>query len=421
MYSFERRTLSNGTELILVPKKSSPISAIMVLVRVGSQYETKNINGVSHFLEHMMFKGTKNRPKAIDISSALDGLGAEYNAFTNQEFTSYYAKVQHTSFSEAAHIIADLYLNPTLPKEEIEKERGVIIEEINMYEDTPARRVQELFMQVLYGDQPAGWDIAGRKEVIRTLSRDDFLSYRNTHYISGNTILIIAGNYTPKTTKDIVRLFEQLPPQPPTPLPAVSESQKKPAELVQFKDSEQTHVVLGFRTCDIHDQRRFALEVLADILGGGMSSRLFQRIREQLGAAYYVSADADLYTNHGYLRARAGINGAKTEVVIRAVLEEFVRFREESIGDEELNRAKRHITGKLLLSLEAAEEIGYFYGMQIGMGLKPMQPQELTKHINAVTAMDIRAVANDFFHNAGLNFALIGPFKDKSFIDILKI
>jgi len=175
--SFRKKVLPNGMRLILVPKADSFTTTVAVSVEAGSKYETKDINGLSHFLEHMCFKGTKKRPRAIDISSELDGMGASYNAFTAQEMTSYYVKARNESLDKVLDVIADMYLNPVFDENEIEKERGVIIEEINMYEDTPQRRVQEFFMQLVYGDQPAGWDIAGRKEVIRKLTRGDFIKY----------------------------------------------------------------------------------------------------------------------------------------------------------------------------------------------------------------------------------------------------
>ena len=308
MKGFQKLVLKNGMRLILVPEPQSLATTVAVLVQAGSKYETKEINGLSHFLEHMCFKGTKKRPRPIDIASELDGLGAEYNAFTSQEWTSYYAKAKNENFDKILEIVSDLYLNPVFGPAEIEKEKGVIIEEINMYEDIPQRRVQELFMELVYGDQPAGWSVAGRKEVIRILGQENFLKYRGEHYLASSTILVIAGGFsaeghsTPRVSdsrsgsasggdfknisKKVENYFADLGRGKKSGKIKVAESQEKSGELIKFKESDQTHLILGFRAFDVFDKRRFVLELLADILGGSMGSRLFQRIREELGAAY---------------------------------------------------------------------------------------------------------------------------------------
>ena len=420
--SFRKKVLPNGMRLILVPKADSFTTTVAVSVEAGSKYETKDINGLSHFLEHMCFKGTKKRPRAIDISSELDGMGASYNAFTAQEMTSYYVKARNESLDKVLDVIADMYLNPVFDENEIEKERGVIIEEINMYEDTPQRRVQEFFMQLVYGDQPAGWDIAGRKEVIRKLTRGDFIKYREAHYVGRATTVVVAGGFEGENIDDkIEKYFSSISKGEKSPKAAVREEQAKPAELIKHKDSDQTHLVLGFRAFDAFDERRFALDVLADILGGGMSSRLFQKIREELGAAYYVRAGTDFYSDHGLVSMSAGVDHKKMEAVIEAALGGFARFRNEEVGEEELGRAKEHLVGQLFLSLETSDELGFYYALQEIQKLPIMTPEELAVKIKAVTPGEIKGVANDLFRNEGLNLAVIGPFKGKSFSGILKV
>ncbi len=423
MAKFERLVLDNGLRVILVPEPHSLATTVMVLVQAGSKYETRDKNGISHFLEHMCFKGTKKRPKPIDIAGELDGLGAEYNAFTSQEFTSYFAKAKNESFDKILEIVIDLYLNPTFDSLEIEKEKGVIIEEINMYEDLPSHRVQEHFMELVYGDQPAGWNVAGRKEVIREIKQDDFINYRAKHYLAQSTILVVSGGF--KNNDDAIQKvkshFAAIQKNEKGSKPKVIEKQEKPAEFIKFKDSDQTHLVLGFRAFDIFDKRRYALQVLTDILGGGMSSHLFQKIREELGAAYYVNASADFYSDHGLITMAAGVDHKKIEMVIKVSLQEFNRFKTEKVSEAELQRAKDHLVGRLFLSIETSDEIGYFYGGQEVMGLGLDTPQIVAQKIREVSASDIRKVANDLFKNEGLNLALIGPFKDKSFGDILKL
>ena len=419
---FTKYVLSNGVRVLLVPQAGSVATTVAVAVEAGSEYESKEVNGISHFLEHMCFKGTTKRPRPIDIASELDGLGANYNAFTGEEYTSYYAKVKNEDFHRALDIVTDLYLHPTFPVAEIEKEKGVIIEEINMYEDLPQRKVGELFTHLVYGDQPAGRSILGPKEVIRGITREDFLKYRGAHYVPEATVVIVAGGFDEaKARENVEAHFGALPAGPKTAKATVTEEQTAPRELVHFKESDQTHLVMGFRAFDIHDERQYALEVLEDILGGGMGSRLFQRVREELGAAYYVRASTDLYFDHGLFTMSAGAAHGKLETVLKAGLEEFMRFTTESVDEETLARAKRHLNGTFALALETSDSLGYYYGGQEIMHLPILTPTEYLAKINAVTAGEIQSVARTLFRSDRLNLALIGPYKDKSFGDILKI
>ncbi|MBI5733157.1 insulinase family protein [Candidatus Jorgensenbacteria bacterium] len=426
MESFNRIKLKNGLRLIFVPQPSSLATTVMVLVEAGSKYESKDKNGLSHFLEHMCFKGTIKRPRPIDIAGELDGLGAQYNAFTSHEFTSYYAKAKNEAFDKILDLVADLYLNPTFEEQEIEKEKGVIIEELNMYEDIPQRKVQELFMEIVYGDQPAGWPIGGQKDVIRKITRDDFTTYRNMHYLPQSTIVVVAGAHAGEAEQKniadrIESYFTSLHEGGKGGKVKVIEAQDKPSELVRFKESDQTHFILGFRAFDVFDKRRYALQVLSDILGGGMSSRLFQKVREEMGAAYYVNASPDLFSDHGLIAAAAGVDHTKLEAVISAVLREYSRFKDEPVPIKELERAKDHLVGNLFLSVETSDELGYFYGGQEVMGVSLETPQVAAEKIKLVTADEIQAVAKELFVNNRLNLALIGPFKDRTFNAILKI
>jgi predicted Zn-dependent peptidase len=422
MTRVKRIKLRNGLRVILAPQPGSLATTVLVAVEAGSKYETKNINGISHFLEHMCFKGTPKRPTPMDISAELDGLGAEYNAFTGQESTAYYAKAKNENFSQILDVVADMYLNPTFDAKEIEKEKGVIIQEINMYEDTPRRRVGELFMRLVYGDQPAGWDIAGRKEVIRRITRNDFIKYRSRHYVPQATVVTVSGGFGEKNAvSEIEKYFSALRSGHKSKKMKVREIQSRPRESVTFKDSDQTHMVMGFRAFGVHDERRLALQVASEILGGGMSSRLFKRVRDELGAAYYVRAEADLYSDHGLFTMSAGVDHKKIEAVIKAGLDEFARLRDELVSEKELKKAKEHLIGTLFLSLETSDEVGYFYTGQELMGLKLVSPRDLAKKIAGVTADDVRRTVRSVVKNNHLNMALIGPFKNRSFRAILKI
>src|SRR3989344_2401449 len=239
--TFKKTILYNGLRIITAPEPDNPAATILVLVEAGSEYETKEINGLSHFLEHLCFKGTKKRPKAIDISGELDGIGAFYNAFTSQEVTGYFAKAEAKHFDKILDVVSDIYLNSVFDSAEIDKERGVIIEEINMYEDLPMAKVHYLFSELLYGDQPAGWDIVGEKEIIRTLTREDFIAYRKKHYLAGKTIVVVAGNINEdEAIAKVKSIFTDIPTGAEVKKAKPKETQEKPELLVKYKKSDQT-------------------------------------------------------------------------------------------------------------------------------------------------------------------------------------
>ncbi len=417
-----KKVLPNGLRVILVPQPGSVSSAVLVLVEAGSEYEKKRTNGLSHFLEHMMFKGTTKRPTSQLISGELDALGAEYNAFTGQEYTGYWAKAQNAKLRQIMDIVFDMYLHPIFDPKEIEKERGVVIEEINMYEDTPMRKVHQEFSELLYGDQPAGWDMAGTKENIRTLQRKDFVTYRDARYVAPGTAVIIAGKFDPKRVlKTIQKEFGSLPRRRASRKPNAVERQSRPAVRAKFKKSDQTHIVLGTRAFSMFDKRRYALQVLADVAGGGMSSRLFHRVREDLGAAYYVRAAADLSLDRGFFAVSAGSDNTRAPIVVKAILEELDRLRRELVPATELQKAKDHLVGGLMLGLETSDELAGFYGSQEITTKKLVSPAELNRKVQAVKAEEIRAIARTIFTNRSLNLALIGPWKkEATFRKILK-
>ena len=419
---FSKKVLNNGLRVITVPMQDNPTATVLVLVEAGSKYETKKINGISHFLEHMCFKGTTKRPKAIDISKELDALGSQYNAFTAQEYTGYYAKSDAKHFKQIFDIVSDIYLNSTFPEAEMQKEKGVIIEEINMYEDMPPRHVQDLVMQLLYGDQPAGWNIAGEKKNILAMQRDNFVQYKKEHYVPSATTIVVAGQVTDKDVlAEVKRVFGKISSDKKSKKIKVKEMQNKPQALVKFKETDQTHFVLAVRTYDLFYKKNAVLSVLGGVLGGGMSSRLFQKLREEMGVGYYVRAYNDAYTDHGFFQISAGVDNKRIEEVIQAVLIECKRLKEISVGEEELNKVKECLIGNMKLSLESSDDIANFFGGQELLKHEVKSAEEKANEIRKVTAKEIKALANDIFDDKKLNLALIGPFKDKAhFLKTLK-
>lgn len=419
---FTKTILKNGLKVITVPMKDNPTVTVLVMVEAGSKYETKEINGLSHFLEHMCFKGTEKRPKAIDISRELDTVGAQYNAFTSQEYTGYYAKADYKHLDLLLDVVSDMYLNPVFNESEIEKEKGVIIEEINMYEDLPHRKVQEVFMRLLYGDQPAGWDIAGTKENIKKIKRSDFLDYRRKHYVPSATTIVVAGKFDEKKILgNLKNIWEKAPVGKKKVKTKINESQTKPEVLLQHKDTDQTHLVLGARSFDTYNKNNPAIKVLSAILSGGMSSRLFQRLRDEMGICYYVHAENDTYTDHGVLQVSAGLDNKRVKEGIEAIMEELRKLKTELVSESELNKVKQQLQGNLYLGLETSDSFAEYCGYQEVLNKPIKTPEQIIAEIKDVTSTDVKKVANKIFQDKNLNLAMMGRFKDKNeFLPILK-
>jgi predicted Zn-dependent peptidase len=423
MMNYKKKILKNGLRIIAVPMKSSPSVTVMSLIEAGSKYENKANNGISHFLEHMCFKGTEKRPKAIDISREFDSMGAQNNAFTSEEVTGYWAKAHNKHTDKILDIISDMYLNPTLPADDLETEKGVIVEEINMYEDLPQRLVQEVFNGLLYGDQPAGWSVAGTKENVRGFKRDDFINYRKKHYVATATTIVVAGDIEPADIfKKVSKAFAGMPDGKKADKKKVLEKQNAPAVKLRFKETDQTHLVIGVRTFNIYDKRVSTLGLLATVLGHGMSSRLFQKMREELGICYYIRSSAEELTDHGTLSISAGVDSSRVEEGIKGILEEMIRIRDEKIPEAELRKAKDYLIGNMYLGLESSSSQANFFGFQEIMKEKIKTPKELEQEIEKITTNDIAKVAKTIIQNKGLNLAIVGKYKDEQrFKNILKV
>lgn len=423
MKDFEKITLKNGLRVILAPLPAFRSTTAIVLCGAGSRYETKATNGVSHFLEHMFFKGTNKRPTASDISVALDAIGADYNAFTGKETTGYHIKAASNHLPLLLDMLSDMLWNSKFDEAEIEKERGVIIEEINLYEDMPMRRVAEIYEQLLWGDQPLGWDIGGEKDIIRKLQKKDFTDYINARYAPNNMVLTLAGQYDRDAAlADVHKYFGEHKQKNVGGFLPVVENQKKPAARVIYKKTDQAHLVVGVRGYKMGHPDRYNVGVLGAILGGGMSSRLFVNVREKRGLAYYVRADHDAYLDTGTFAASAGVDLKRITDAISVVLEEFAKITKELVGGSELTKAKEYIKGKIILSWEDSRTVASSYGSDELMENKIRTLDEYLREVDKVTAEDVRRVAIDLFRGEMLNLAVIGPFKDTApFEKVLKL
>lgn len=411
----QKITLKNGLRIITAPMSGTKTAAVLVGVGAGSRYETKKINGISHFLEHMHFKGTKKRPTTQSIAEELDAVGGEFNAATGAEQTYFYAKVGSKHLDLALDVISDIFLNSTLKEEEINRERGVIIEEINMVKDTPMQYVGELFEKLLYGKETVGWNILGEKENILKIKREDFLNYINDHYVAKNTVVCVAGKIDQKNTiEKVKKYFENIKQNEPKKRSKIKENQTKPESLIHFKETDQSHFCLGVRAYNLFHPAKYALSLLAVILGGNMSSRLFIKVREREGLAYYIRTNAETYTDTGYLVTQAGVDNQKVEKAIQIILNEYKEIREKGVSEKELKKAKEYIKGKMLLEMESSDATAAFFANQEILTNKILTLKEEFAKIDKVAIRDIQKVAQDIFMPQKLNLALIGPFKEKN-------
>jgi predicted Zn-dependent peptidase len=419
--NYHKTIFPNGLRYIFIPQSQSLATTVLVLVAAGSEYETKDISGISHFLEHLCFKGTAKRPRSGVIASELDSLGAEYNAFTSNEMTGYYAKAANENFEKILEIVADLYMNPIIDQTEMDKERGVILEEINMYEDLPMEKVRENFSKLLYGDQPAGWSVAGSKEIIRKLQREEVVAYRSKHYLAAKTTVIVCGGLAENPEKNVWQYFESMAKGEAIKKEKTADTQAEPMIDLQTKPTDQLHLVLGARGIDAFDRRKYVLMVLADILGGSMSSRMFVKIRDEMGAAYYVRSGVDASSDHGSVFVSAGIDKLKSVEVCRAIIAEFEDLKTNLVSDAELNKAKEHLSGNLILQLETSDDIAVFFGAEEIISAKVLTPEEVLQEIKKVTAEEIKSLAGEVFQKNKLNLAAIGPeFDEKALRSVLQ-
>ncbi len=406
--NFTRTTLKNGVRVITVPLQTETVT-VLVLVETGSKYETEKEMGLSHFLEHMCFKGTTKRPSSLQISSELDAIGAHYNAFTGYEYTGYYAKAHARHFDTILDVVTDIYQDQLFDQKEIDKEKGVIVEEIRMYEDMPQRNVADVLMEALYGEQPAGRNIAGTIESVRAFNRDDFASYVAKHYVGDATVIVVAGNVPGDVEEKIAASLANMRVAKKHDKLTIDDKQQGPVIKVKTKQSDQTHLILATRTFPARDERNYALKVLSAILGKGMSSRLFHILRDEMGVCYYVRSDIDSFTDHGFLSIAAGVDTKRTVEVVEVLRRELRRFATEAVSEADLNKAKEYLIGGMYLNLETSDSLADFYGFQEVLREPVDTPATVEAKIRAVTAEEIMHVAERLGLPENITLAMVSP------------
>lgn len=420
--NYKKTTLKSGLRVITAPMKDTQTATIFVMVGVGSRYESDKERGLSHFIEHMMFKGTKKRPNTQIITNELDGIGGEFNAFTGKSATAYYAKSDAKHLDTTLDVISDMYLNSKFETKEIERERGTILQEINMYEDMPMRSVEDVFEGLLYGDQKLGREILGTKETVGSVKRSDFVDYVKRFYIAGDTVVCVAGKIDEaKVIKKIEKLFGGIAKGDKPQFEKVIEEQNIPNLKIKNKKTDQTHLVLGVRSYPDDHKDKYVISLLSIILGGNMSSRLFINVRERQGLAYYIHTGSETYKDAGYLATSAGVEHKNLNKTVDIILKEYKKIATKKVTPQELKKAKDFIKGKSVMGLESSDSVASFLIGQEVSRSKIITPKEIFKKIDKVTAQDILRVAKDIFKNEGLNLALIGPHKkSKELEELLK-
>jgi predicted Zn-dependent peptidase len=410
--AFEHQTLPNGLRVVTAPVSQAQSVSCFVMMAAGSRYETRETNGIAHFAEHMFFKGTERRPTARDIAGEVDSIGGEFNAFTSKEYTGYYVKCAAEHRDVALDVLVDMLRNSKFDSEEIDREKGVIIEEMNMYFDTPRDFIDGVYEELVYGDHPLGWDIIGRKETVQGATRETFLDYLGHWYKPSRMVVGVGGQIGDGLVErigDLLGGLEDGPTGAPMPAPPSPNGSRV---RVHTKASDQAHISLGVRSRPIVDPDRYVLMVLSTVLGGGMSSRLFTEVRERRGLAYYVFAVNHSYTDAGSLYAQAGVDIERIDDAISTVAGELKKIAAEPVPADELRKAKNFTKGRFVLQIESPHGLIMFGLRREVLEGRVTEPEEVLAGLEAVTAEEVQRVAQELIADQALRLAVIGPFED---------
>lgn len=414
------KQLANGIKIILLPLDWTESIHLHVFVRAGSRYEEEKINGAAHFIEHMMFKGTKKRPNTLAISRELDRIGAQYNAYTAKDHTGYWITALAKHSSIISDVLFDMLLNSKFDSEEVEKERKVILEEIKMYKENPMLFIEDLYDNLIYYGSSLGWDIAGTFRSMSRISRDDLLNFKNSFYQGHNLVITVAGKIQKRYLEEIEKhafSFGYLSSRKK--YQAFKFSKVFPIK-VEYRDLKQVQLALGFPAYPYLHPKLPALQVLNVILGGSMSSRLFIEVRERRGLAYFIRSEINQFTDAGDLKIRAGIDVDRFEEALKVILSELEKIK-EGVTLKEVKEAQEFIRGRLILSLESPENQGEWYGRQEILLKKFITPQEKIRQIESVTPDAVKKVARELINKKKMRLALIGPWKSgDKFLEFFK-
>jgi predicted Zn-dependent peptidase len=409
--TFDRTTLSNGTRVLTAAMDHAQSVSCFLMYAAGSRYERREESGIAHFAEHMFFKGTERRPTARDIATEIDAIGGEFNAFTGKELTGYYVKCAAETRDVALDVLVDMLRNSRFDADEIDREKGVIVEEMNMYADTPRSYVGNVWERHLYGDQPLGWDIIGNEETIRGATRDTFFGYTDRWYRPERLVVGLGGKLGDGLHERLEELLGDIAPADTGAAETVLLPEDGSPVRVHTKQSDQAHVVIGARSYPHGHPDRYAVQLLSTVLGGGMSSRLFTEVRERRGLAYYVFCANNSYADAGALAAQGGVDLNRIDEAIETIVAELRRAASEPVPAEELEKARSFAKGRFVLGLESPHATIMFGLRRELLEGAAVEPEEVLAGLDAVTVEDVQRVAADIL-GKDLRLALIGPFDD---------
>jgi predicted Zn-dependent peptidase len=413
------RKLKNGLRLQAIEMPGTNVVTTLILVGAGSRYEDISIAGISHFLEHMFFKGAKKYPTPKSVAEAVDSFGGEFNAFTGKEYAGYYVKSGQENLTKSLDVLSDMMLHSRFNPAEIDRERGVILEEMAMYLDAPMYQISWDFEQLVFGDQPLGRDQIGTKELIKSVTQDQFKQYQKELYVPENTVITVAGAVNEKSLDEVEKYFQFEELKKSRESQPFDENIHTEKFKIRVKKTEQYHISLGMKALSETDERFPALKVLATILGGNMSARMFQNVREKKGLCYSIRTQVDEFTDTGLLTTRAGVKLDDVLKATQAIRDEYDDISENGVSDGELTKAKNYLCGKIDLSTEDTEEVAHHFGKDTLLyGMKEDFDEWKTK-IRAVKKSDVDALAKELLIGENLRFAGIGPQVDEA--ELLKI
>ncbi|MBA4336396.1 hypothetical protein C0416_01295 [bacterium] len=411
----KKHTLDSGLRIITENLESTKAVTILVLAGAGSRYETKEINGISHFLEHMFFKGAKKYKNAKEVSETIDMIGGDFNAFTGKEYAGYYVKVASQQIEIAMDVLSDMLLHARFDTEEIEKEKGVILEEYNMYQDTPMYQIGWDFENLIFGDQPLGWDQIGTPEFIKSVTQKQFQDYKKSLYTHDNIVLTLAGDISHEKGKDLAeKYFTFDKTKKAYDFEGLKSAGTTERVYLHEKKTEQAHVIVGAKSQPETHKDHWAEKLLSIVLGGNMSSRMFLSVREAKGLCYYIHTHSDNFMDAGIFSTGAGVKLEKIDDAIAGILEEYAKIRSEKIPNEELQKAKNFMKGKMVLQLEDSEQYAHLLGKYELLHNKIMTPEEIMAEFDKVTVEDISRVAGDILRPENMKVGIIGPYGEKS-------
>ena len=413
MNVYERTTLSNGLRVLTAPLPHAQSVACYIMLAAGSRYEDASNRGIAHFAEHMFFKGTEKRPTSRDLTTIVDGMGGEFNAFTSKEYTGYYIRCAGAERDTALDVLVDMIRNSKFDSEELEREKGVILEEMNMYFDTPRDYVSSVYEELLFGDNPLGWETLGKRETVKAATRETFTNYLDHWYTPARMVVGLAGMVGDDLHPRLEELLGDLAGNGTgMPAPADVVRSAEPQVRLHTKDSDQAQICIGVPSYPLAHPDRYALQLLGTVLGTGMSSRLFLEVRERRGLAYYVYGLNSAYTDAGTLYAQGGVDIQRVDEAITVIAEQFRQMATELVPSDELEKARALAKGRFVLQTESPNGLLLFGLRREVLEGRAVEPGELLAGLDSVTAEDVQRVAQDVIANQGMRLAVIGPFDD---------